>query len=173
MNKTENINDFVGDLFSEDELGAVIRGHIKIESLLIQIVELLTPKPQHLKKLNLDYDSYVTLALSLGLKDDFAPSLRAIGKLRNDFAHKPDTVLTKASCNNLYDALSKEEKSLLQKHFKMIKETNSSLKKYGTFKKIKARDQFVLIAMSIWAPLQAAVINLNNDAKNKLNESKA
>ena len=161
MNETEDINKFISDLLSEDELGSVIRGHIKIESLLIQIVELLTPKSQHLKKLNLDYDERVTLAICLGLKDDFAPSLRAIGKLRNDFAHKPETVLTKERCNTLYDSLSTEVKTLLQYQFKKIKETNESLKQYGTFKSIKERDQFVLIAMSIWAHLKAAVISLN------------
>ena len=160
MDDTDYLNEFIEDLFREDELGAVVRGHIKIESLLIQILELLSPKPSHLKKLNLDYDGNVTLALLLGLKDDFGPSLRAIGKLRNDFAHKPNTALTKASCQNLYKSLSENEKSLLQDRFKRIKKTNKSLSKYGSFKNIEPRDQFVLITMAIWAPLQAAVIKL-------------
>ena len=55
---------FTKDLSNEDEMGAVIRAHIRIENLLLKAIRNLTPHPKHLKKLNLDYDGQVTLALA-------------------------------------------------------------------------------------------------------------
>jgi len=161
MNETEDIKQFLSVLYNEDELGSVIRGHILIESLLIQIVEQLIPEEKHLKKLNLDYDDTVTLAMCLGVKEDAAPSLRSIGSLRNNFAHNPDTALTKEICNNLYSSLSKEQKDLLQKQFSKLRSETDELKNYSSFKSLKIRDQFLLIAITIWTSLKTTVVSLN------------
>lgn len=53
----------VKDLFREDEMGAVIRAHIQLENLLLEWVDCLAPSPTYIKKLNLDYDEHITLAL--------------------------------------------------------------------------------------------------------------
>lgn len=143
-------------------MGAVIRAHIRIENILLTVVEKLTPHPQHLKKLELDYNGYVTLAIALGLKEYFGPPLRALGKLRNDFAHRADFKLTQASVTNLYTTLSSEDKNHVQSMFSHIKDGNeeTSRKKYN---ELDAMDQFKLIAVTLWAMVKSAQIRLTGE----------
>lgn len=150
------IQELTTDLFREDEMGAVVRAHIRIENLLIQTIECLLPHPKHLKKLNLDYDARVTLALALGLKEQFGPPFRALGKLRNDFAHKSDTSLTKQVVSNLYDSLSSDDKEQVQACFKRIKDGNEETRHIKRFSELEPRDQFKLIAITLWAVVRAA-----------------
>jgi hypothetical protein len=151
------IQALTADLFREDEMGAVVRAHIRIENLLIQAIECLLPRPAQLKRLNLDYDSRVTLALALGLKERFGPPFRALGKLRNDFAHKLDTSLTKQVVANLYDSLGSEDKEQVQACFRRIKDENEETRHVKRFSDLEPRDQFKLIAITLWAVVRAAV----------------
>ena len=115
------VAELADDLSREDEMGMVVRAHIRVESLLIQTVDCLVLRPNLLPKLNLDYDQYVTLALALGLKEQFGPPLRVLGKLRNDFAHKLNTSLTKQSANNFYKSFGADDKRDVQACFERIR----------------------------------------------------
>ena len=167
MEIPDNINVdlalFTKDLSSEDELGAVIRAHIRIENLLLKAIESLTPRPKHLKKLNLDYDGQVTLALALGLKERFGPPFRALGKLRNDFAHKIDMQLSKSSVANLYSCLGAEEKEQVQECFIRIKDNNEEIRRVQGFTDLEPIDQFKLITVTLWAVAQAVVLLFPDD----------
>lgn len=153
----DEIQELTRDLFREDEMGAVIRVHIRIENLLIQTIECLLPHPKYLPKLNLDYDSRVTLALALGLKEQFGRPFRSFGKLRNDFAHKLDTTLTKQAVNNLYESLGPEEKNQVQATFQRIKNDNPETRHVSRFADLDPGDQFKVIAVSLWAVVRSAV----------------
>ena len=113
-----NVNDLVAErhqkkmqalaaaLTSEDDLGKVVRGHIHIEHELQQIIFFASPSPDHLKSFERqEYSEKVRLALVLGLKADLAAALNAAGKLRNKFAHRLDTTLTKEMAKNLVATL--------------------------------------------------------------------
>ena len=80
-------DEIVSILTKEDELGCVIRAHIQIEQLLRRALSRWIPHPEHLNKLNADYDGLVTIALMHGMDESYGPPFRAIGKLRNNFAH--------------------------------------------------------------------------------------
>ena len=138
-------------------MGAVIRAHIRIENLLLRTVEGLLPYPAHLPKLNLDYDGLVTLALALGLKERFAPPFRALGKLRNDFAHKLNSSLTKQAVTNLYNSLATEEKDQVQAMFRHIKDENEETRHIARFVGLEPADQFKLMAVTLWAVVRSAV----------------
>jgi ribosomal protein L20A (L18A) len=161
MNSSEGIDQdiqiLVKDLFRDDEIASVIRTHAKIEDLLTKTVEALTPKPQHLKRLNLDHDGRITLALALGLKDQFGPPFRAFAKLRNDFAHKPDTALTKEAVENLYKSLGSEEKQQIQECFRKMKASNSQELTENKYSELSPNDQFKIIAVTLWSVVRAAV----------------
>ena len=153
-----NLDEMVKDLFREDEMGAVIRAHIRLENLLLMLVDLLTPFPTYLKKLNLDYDGQVTLALALGLDSALSDALRAMGSLRNKFAHQLETKLDSGTINNLYASLRPVDKQRAQDSFKRIRDTNESIKHVARFAELPPADQFKLIAVTLWAALQAAVL---------------
>ena len=153
------INEFVKDLFREDEMGSVIRAHIRIEYLLLKLIGNLMPKPQHVKNLGLDYGGAVTLALALGLNDQFGPPFRALGKLRNNFAHRLDTCINSDTVKNLYASLSTDTKAQVQSCFHRIKADHESTRHVKRFADLDPVDQFRLIAVSLWAVLSAAIIN--------------
>ena len=160
-----NLDEMVKDLFREDEMGAVIRSHIRLENLLLIIVDLLAPSPTHLRKLNLDYDGQVTLALALGLHDELGPALRAMGSLRNRFSHRLETKLDSESINNLYASLRPVDKQQAQISFKRIRETNDSIKNITQFSELPPGDQFKLIAVTLWAALQAVVLLVQQETE--------
>ena len=64
------IDDFMEVLNGEDELGAVIRAHIHIEALLLELLRLLVKDEGALRKLNLEFSQSVDLAIALGLGPD-------------------------------------------------------------------------------------------------------
>ena len=88
------LDEFAEDLGAEDDLGAVIRAHIRIENLLYELLERMSPNPVALKSLNLNYDREVRLAVLLGMDSSLAPPLKLLGKLRNKFAHRIDAAIT-------------------------------------------------------------------------------
>ena len=163
MDPKENLDKLVKDLFNEDELGSVVRVHIHIESLLHRIISLKAPNPQHIKKLDLDFDKSVTLALVLGLKDEYAPFLRCLGKLRNDFAHKPNTIISKNVIDNLYNSLTSTFKSELQDAFLRIKNENVWSEELKKFQDLPPLDAFRLYMVVVWAKIQSAVIALEHE----------
>ncbi|PLX33590.1 MAG: hypothetical protein C0605_16085 [Hyphomicrobiales bacterium] len=83
-------------LMGEDELGVVIRSHIFVESVLDELLDQLIPYSRHLSSMNLSYHQKITLAVAMGLHEELQESLKALGKLRNDFAHKMDMQLDPA-----------------------------------------------------------------------------
>lgn len=163
MDAKENLGLLVEDLFREDELGAVVRAHICIESLLRRIIDLLAPAKEHVKKMRLDYDNAINLALLLGLREDYGPPLRVLGKLRNEFAHKPSTSLSKEKVYNLYRSLNPDAKQQLQDSFKSMKEEHDSVRGYKSFSDLPPRDQFNLIVAGIWAQVASGVVLLEED----------
>ena len=94
------------DLQSEDDLGKVIRGHIHIEHELNQIIFFAAANPNELKSFDRqEFSEKVRLALVLGLKTDLATPLNAAGNLRNKFAHRLDTKLSKQMAKTLIATL--------------------------------------------------------------------
>ena len=156
----EELDAFVADLFREDEIGSVIRAHIRLELLLNELVDHLVPKPEHLKKLNLDYDGTITLALVMGLNSEFGPPLRVMGKLRNAFAHRLNMALDTNEVSNLYKSMNQLLKEQVQASFVRIRKANESIQQFRKFAEVPPGDQFKLIAVTLWASFKVQVIQL-------------
>lgn len=155
----DKVDDLVRDMFREDELGAVVRVHIHIENLLSKLVDHLAPHPGHLKELNLDYHGLVSLALVLGLKSELGPALKAMGTLRNNFAHKLGTKLDEGTVNGLYQTLGPEDKKQVQESFERMRSEYESIKRFQKLSEMPAPERFKIIAVVLWAALQAAVLH--------------
>jgi hypothetical protein len=149
------VEAFLQELFRDDDLGAVVRTHIRLENLLIQLIEALAPKPENLKRLSLDFDGLVTLALLLGMDPTIAPALRAMGSLRNKFSHNLSTLLNDDSVNALYQLLSPSRKNGVQVSFTAIQNNRDPARRVGSFNAWQSKDRFKLIAVAIWVGLEA------------------
>ena len=144
-------------LQSEDELGAVIRAHLYIESYLIQLIEKLIPDQEHLDNMRLNYSQRIDLALALGLIPRFGPPLRILGKIRNDFAHRLDAKLSKKHVTDLYGALDQEDREIILQSFKEAKKKLPEAYPQ-TFKSLETKDKFIFIVITLRAILLAAAI---------------
>lgn len=138
---------FAKALSSEDDLGAVVRVAIWVESLVMRLVEQPLPAPKALKDLNLDYHGKVQLAVALGMPEEMAAVLKALGSLRNRFAHQLDMVLKESDVSNVYKALPPARRSYLHEFLKqMHAEGLVPTERYAS---LSPRVQLSLIAMSI------------------------
>lgn len=151
-------DEFFRVLSGEDELGAVIRAHIHIEALLLQLLGVLAKDEKHLRKLNLEFSQYVDLAIVLGLGPEHAMGLRAFGNLRNEFAHKLDSHLSESRINSLYESLSATDKEVVQTAYG---KTNAQLGVSSQkFKDLTPKERFVLIAVALHGMLQVALLEV-------------
>lgn len=156
--------DLIEILTGEDELGVVIRAHILIESQLLNLFDLLVPYPKHLEKVRLGYNQNVDFALALGLKPQYGPPLKRFGKIRNDFAHRPDTSLSDKHVNDLFGALDPQDRQVV------LRCTVSTNRKIGrstdvAFRELDRKDRFTLIVVALHAALLAAVMEVKQELK--------
>ena len=149
---------FIAALMGEDELGVVVRAHIHIESVLLRLLDRMVVDPASLKKMDLNYSQRVNFALTLGLKAQHGPPLLALGTLRNAFAHRPETKLSKDRVDNLYKSLGAEDRKLVQRCYET---TNSKmLREAPGLRSLPPKDQFVLMATVMRGMLIAAVMQM-------------
>ncbi len=133
-------------LLGEDDLGVVIRAHIHIEEYIEKFLILKTDF-QYVKKMNLDFSEKLLLAVSLGFNNDLYAPLVSLSNIRNKFAHKTDSVLTKSDVNNLYKSFAPEHKEGLQEIIRNNSDRPEGLAtKYAD---LALSEKFVLMVMSL------------------------
>lgn len=147
--------EFQSGLQGEDELGVVVRAHIHIEAMLIALIDALLVSPKHIEKMSLDYSQKVRLAIALGLLPQYESPLLALGTLRNAFAHRPGTSLSKSRVDSLYSSLSSEDKEIVQASHQMTRKKVPEAK-VPRFSALGPKDQFILIAVALRALLAVA-----------------
>lgn len=148
--------EFQAALRGEDELGLVVRAHIHVEASLLDLIAHLVESQKHIDKMNLEYSQRVRLAVALGLQDQYESPLLALGTLRNAFAHRPGTKLSKDRVDALYSSLSPASKEIVQNSHQRARRKRPEAK-VPAFSRLSPRDQFILIAVAIRALLQVAI----------------
>ncbi len=150
-----NLQDkLINSFESENDLAIVIRTHIVIESYLRRLICTFLVDEKFFDKARLEYSQLVQLSLAFGLQPRFESSLKAIGKLRNDFAHNLRDTLNQSDVNNLYNSLSRNEKEHLQITTKKVaKQLNLKPNKHKDF---ATTQQFINIAVILASALHVA-----------------
>lgn len=94
----------------------------------------------------------------LGLGQEHARGLRAFGNLRNEFAHKLDSKLSKGRIKSLYEAFSALDKKVVQLAYVRTKSQLGGLGgQDATFKDLDPKNQFILIAVALHGMLEVAI----------------
>jgi len=138
---------FHADLQNEDELGAVIRGHLHVEHCLNELLKRQIPFFDRLEKLNLEYEVKVMLAIAMGLNAQYEKPLKGIGLIRNKYAHKPGFKISESDTRNWYETFSTKDKEIIQGAYQR---TNKHLdREHISFSKHKPIDQFILLTVTI------------------------
>lgn len=155
MGIDEQLQRFNEALLGEDELGAVIRGHIHVESKLIEFINARLPYPDGIKDLDIDYFGRVKLAIALGLDPSFGPSLNFVGSLRNRFAHQLNVKIGKQEANNFDGALG-EHKATINAAFHTAHIKLGTRETAVPIKKQEPRDRVTLGFVTLWAAMAVA-----------------
>ena len=148
--------EFQAALRGEDLLGVVVRAHIRIELCLNDLVTSLVVDRAAVDKMNLEYAQLVHLAVALGLKDEYAPPLLAMGTLRNHFAHRADAQLGRQEITNLFKALPANDRGLVVQAYDRTK-TQLDQKALPSFRQLPPKEQLVFIAIGLRAALEFAL----------------
>ncbi len=81
--------DHLISLFSDDTISAFITGHLIIESLLVQMIDLKLEYPDEFDAFSLNFPAKANLCKALGLIDsDMTSFLLEMNTIRNRFAHR-------------------------------------------------------------------------------------
>jgi hypothetical protein len=144
-------DDFFRALGQEDDLGMVVRAHIHVEAILLEVIGLSVARSDELPSLR--FEQRVDLAVAVGAIDPTdGPALKALGSLRNAFAHKLNTELTAERVNGVYGALPEREARVVRD----LHEENRA-PEAPRFEDLRARDRFIAIVIVMRAGLLARI----------------
>ncbi|MCE2593775.1 hypothetical protein K6Y31_02980 [Motilimonas cestriensis] len=77
------------ELFNNAELGAYLAGHLLLESVLVQLIELKLDDSEKINPFNISFPNKVNLALNRGLIwQSMADFLIEMNRIRNRLAHR-------------------------------------------------------------------------------------
>ncbi len=77
------------NLPSEDHSATILRGHLIVEAILVQLIDIKMAHPEAFDSFKLSFPQKVSLAIALGLIDNqIGDYLNEINSLRNKFAHR-------------------------------------------------------------------------------------
>ena len=134
--------NFCQALAGEDDLGVVIRAQIHIES---SVIDFINQKISDLKSLRrLRFSERVELACELGLNSELRSPLKKLGDLRNDFAHRLDTELSKGKVDSFHDAFDDKNKAFFQAAYEAT--GSEILKETPKFSDLCPKDRLVIMA---------------------------
>lgn len=101
---------FFRSIASDEALVAILRGHLYVEADVNHLLEQLFPNASALIY-DLTYEQKIRrLRKSTTLPRSIATLLKALGELRNAFAHSLDRAVTEADDARFYDALENDFK---------------------------------------------------------------
>tara|TARA_Y100001001_G_scaffold158598_1_gene178327 strand:+ start:2313 stop:2846 length:534 start_codon:yes stop_codon:yes gene_type:complete len=155
MSKDEESGKLIKAFLTDDELALVVRSHIKVEEQLDKLLILFIAEQKYLDKIKLEFSEKVLLAAALGMDEDLIQPLSVLGRIRNKFAHKTDSELTKSDVNNLYKSFSALGKEVLQQTTKNNPDRPPQLStKYND---MTIREKFVLMTIYLHSWIRGLV----------------
>ncbi|HGE6056600.1 TPA: hypothetical protein ACGG7M_003463 [Vibrio cholerae] len=161
LNENKIDGHFLSALFQEDDLGAVIRVHLNIESQVNKLLSVLVPFPDELKPIRLDYFGKVHLISALGIEPEKIKVLLVLGKMRNKFAHDINYALDKSAINNLYESLDLELKVQVQNYMVNIDNDSENIEKFNN---LSSKDQFIIISVFVRLMLERAFLEVQESS---------
>ena len=155
--------DFKSLVIDKSELEQVVYTHIYIENIIINFLNEYCSQSQHIKDIRLDYFGRVHLSLALGLSSELKSPLTCLGKMRNDFAHKPEQKIDKSRINNFYNSFSST-------HREEIYNTAKELGIFGlnegkSWQSIDPRDKFFMCCVCLYNFVRFEILDVTHEKK--------
>jgi hypothetical protein len=138
----------------KDALTIVVRAAIYIESQVIHLIEAHLD-PVHVNKMDLTYLHRVYLAAAVGMEPRLIKPLKALGEIRNKFAHRLDASLSENEAENFYSAFDEADKRIIQGVYQRTRKA-SAQKRPARLKSLPALERFTLCATALRSALVSA-----------------
>lgn len=145
------------DIANEDDLGAVIRGHIRIESLLSRYISAAVIKPEKIEGRRFEYSARVAISLALGLRDGLQGPLTSLGTIRNGFAHTPEKSISEKDFSDFIASFDKKDKQDFESSWKRIEDENEQ----NAAAPLTHKDRFRVAMVTLWTACRKELISVN------------
>jgi hypothetical protein len=142
----------------DDALGVVIRAGTYIDYQLHMLIKECVPYPATIDRMKLDYDNKINLAIALGLDPRFGSPLKAVGKVRNKFAHRIDAALGDNEANAVFDEMAGEDRAKVHAIYTKMRARYPKWAK--RFQSLDPLDRFRLTAITLRNVLVVARIHV-------------
>lgn len=155
--ETADAEKFYRDLSNEDSLIVTIKGAIYVEDQIDRLLRSLAVDQEFFAKIDLTYMQRVQLAIAFGLPRRFLPPLKALGEIRNKFAHVIRDQLSAGDMASFYNTFAPEDKSLIQDTYaKINKRRLVGKKRPKRLASLEPLDQFQLYVTTLRGALVIA-----------------
>lgn len=112
---TPDRDDLLHVVNQDDPLQVIIRGHLKVESELITLIEADLQRPEALDLNDLNFPVKVDLAIAMNLiPKHYRPIMRRLNLLRNRFAHNLDSEVTQQDIDVMWGHLDEHSREVLR-----------------------------------------------------------
>ncbi|RVM15073.1 hypothetical protein [Sinorhizobium meliloti] len=156
---------FYADLSTSSDLEAVIKAAIHIEQEVLVVLNLELFDGAVLDSLDLTYHQKTGLAVAVGLDPRFLKPMRTLGSIRNRFAHRSVTGLTKSDADNLYNSFDAFEKNVIQSAYADMVLRAKVGERSTKFSTLSALDKFTLCVTTLRSALVAAQLKIIRSRK--------
>ena len=100
---------------TDDLLTIIVRGHVALDTLLSDAIAMSLPASHEIELSRISFPLKVDLAIATGmLRKDSRPSITALNRIRNSFAHKPDAAFGDKQAVELRNTLSQKQRHTLE-----------------------------------------------------------
>lgn len=146
--------DMISLIRGNDDLGSIVRAVILIENRIEKLFSLHFQRPKNIKDMRLTYTQKVDLAVATGLiLPQHKIPLKALGELRNKFAHDLSAKITAQEANNLKKSLHADDLDTI--HQSYTRTLGDSKTAPASWAKLPPRDRVTLIVVTLDTLLRA------------------
>lgn len=156
---------FYADLSTSSDLEAVIKAAIHIEQEVLVVLNLELFDGAALDALDLTYHQKTGLAIAVGLDPRFLKPMRTLGTIRNRFAHRSVTGLTKTDADNLYNSFDAFDKNVIQSAYGNMISQGKVGERSTKLSALSALDKFTLCVTTLRSALVAAQLEIIRSRK--------
>ena len=148
----DRLDGLIKSLTSEDMLGAVIRLHLYIEyELNVFIAARASAKIFDTRKRK--YSQRIDKAMALGLLPDLEKPLRKIGRIRNDFAHNLDHILSIDDVDSLFQSFGPKLQAVAENAYAVTRTMPNCTHYPETLQEMNGASKMQFYVMQVWALL--------------------
>lgn len=160
MQTPESLSDdteYYNDLIHTNSLVVVVKATIHIEQEVIKLIHSIVYDADAFDRIDLTYLQRIQFAIALGLEPRFLRPLKALGEIRNKFAHVLRHDLNKNDVDGFYNAFDPQDKQVIQNTYARVrKSTIAKIRKPAKIADLTPLDRFALCVTTLRGALIAA-----------------